>query len=64
MRYSLCVVLGILSLASPVGAQDLKQQWAWCLNKDNGFTNDQWMAGCTAIIDANRETPENRAIAL
>jgi tetratricopeptide (TPR) repeat protein len=64
MRYRLCVVLGMLSLASPVGAQDLKQQWAWCLNKDNGFTNDQWMAGCTAVIDANRETPENRAIAL
>ena len=64
MRYRLCVVLGMLSLASPAGAQDLKQQWAWCLNKDNAFTADQRMAGCTAVIDANRETPENRAIAL
>ena len=52
-----------MSLASPAGAQDLKQQWAWCLNKDTAFTADQWMAGCTAVIDANRETPENRAIA-
>ena len=62
-RYRVCVVLGMLSLASPAGAQDLKQQWAWCLNKDNAFTADQRMAGCTAVIDANRETPENRAIA-
>ncbi len=44
MRYRLCVVLGMLSLASPVGAQDLRQQWAWCLNKDNAFTADQSMA--------------------
>ena len=63
MRYWLCVVLGMLSLASPVGAQDLKQQWAWCLNKDNAFTDDQGMAGCTAVIQANQGTPKDRATA-
>ena len=63
MRYRLCVVLGMLSLASPVGAQDLKQQWAWCLNKDNAFTVDQGMAGCTAVIQANQGTPKEMATA-
>ena len=63
MRYAVCVVLGMLSLAGPAGAQDMNQQWAWCLNKDSAVTADQSLAGCTAVIQADRETPEKRAIA-
>ena len=63
MRYRACVVLAMLSLASPVEAQDMTQQWAWCLNKDNAFTADQGMAGCTAVIEANQGTPKEMATA-
>lgn len=63
MRYRACVVLGILSFASPVGAQDMSQQWAWCLNEAQAFTADQSIGGCTAVIQAARDVPANMAIA-
>ena len=63
MRYRACVTLGMLSLAGPVGAQDMSQQWARCLNRDNAFTADQSIGGCTAVIQAARDVPANMAIA-
>jgi tetratricopeptide (TPR) repeat protein len=63
MRYRLCVVLGMLSFASPAGAQDRAQQWARCLNEQEAFTADQSIEGCTAVIQAARDVPANMAIA-
>ena len=63
MRYRACVVLAMLSLSAPVGAQDMSQQWAWCLNEDKAFTADQSIGGCTAVIQAARDVPANMAIA-
>ena len=55
MRPVACVVLGMVSAAVPVWAQDVSQQRAWCVNKDNAFTADQSIGGCTALIQAGRD---------
>jgi tetratricopeptide (TPR) repeat protein len=63
MRYRVCVVLGLLSFASPAGAQDMSQHWVRCLNEQEAFTADQSIEGCTAVIQAARDVPANMAIA-
>lgn len=63
MRYGVCVVLGMLSFASSAGAQDMSRHWARCLNKQEAFTADQSIEGCTAVIQAARDVPANMAIA-
>ena len=45
----------------PAPAQQAQQE-DWC-NRKNGASADQQIAGCTAMIDANKLAPKQRAIA-
>ena len=64
MRFGLWlgVVVGLFVAASPAGAQN-SQNWQWCVNKDNRFSLDLAINGCTTVIQAGRETQKNLAIA-
>jgi tetratricopeptide (TPR) repeat protein len=55
------VVAGLV-LGDPVAAQP-SQHRAWCSNKDNAYTPDVVIGGCTAVIQSGKETRKNLAAA-
>ena len=48
--------------AAPALAQK-SQNWEWCENKNNAFSADLGINGCTAVIQSGRESKRNLAIA-
>jgi hypothetical protein len=62
LRIWLGASFGLALAASPAGAQ-LSQNWQWCVNDDNKYSLDLAINGCTAVIQAGRESQKNLAIA-
>lgn len=65
MRKAIMVLalLAASSVSMPARSQDSSQQWQWCVNKDDEFSHDLAISGCTAVIQSGQETTENLAIA-
>ena len=57
MRRFLLAAILTGALPCMAEAQSLAQQWAWCRDHDP----DRLIRGCSAIIRAGRETPDNLA---
>ena len=63
MRNGLIGVLTMLLVATlPAVAQDADQQKKWCANEGGNVAPDLQIGGCTAIIQAGRESTANLAI--
>ena len=64
MRFELGlgVLVGLVLAAPPASAQ-MSQNWQWCVNKDDRYSVDLAINGCTAVIQSGRETQRNLAIA-
>src|SRR5207249_4639324 len=57
---SLAIFMAALAVAGPAQADSYDQFKMWCYDK---APNDRKIAGCNAVIAANRETPEDTAVA-
>ena len=66
IRSHMVAIAGVAALsvlaAAPAGAQT-SRNWTWCTNKGHANSTDQQIQGCTAIINAAKETRKNLSIA-
>ncbi len=52
------VAATLLLVAQPAGAAT-SRNWTWCTNAGHANSTDQQIEGCTAIINAGKETRKN-----
>src|SRR6185503_7676030 len=52
-----------LSLTTGPALAQQSQNWAWCVNKNDQYSVDLSVSGCSAVIESGRENQKNLAIA-
>jgi hypothetical protein len=55
------VVLLTSALHASRAAAQTQQQIDWCNNSDNAFSVDQQLVGCTALVESERASAQDRA---
>jgi tetratricopeptide (TPR) repeat protein len=53
---------GSLVIAGPAPAAE-SQAWTWCVNRNNAYSPDLAIGGCTTVIQSGKETKGNLSIA-
>ena len=60
---SIAGVAATLLLAAPSAEAATSRNWTWCTNEGHANSTDRQIEGCTAIINASKETRKNLSIA-
>ncbi len=61
-RSLLAVSAVVAAMSLPAEAQT-SRNWTWCTNKGHINSTDQQIEGCSAIINAGKETRKNLSVA-
>jgi hypothetical protein len=56
------VLAGSLVIAGPAPTAE-SQAWTWCVNRNNAYSPDLAIGGCTTVIQSGKETKGNLSIA-
>lgn len=53
----------MLLLADQPAGAETSRNWTWCTNHNHAYSTDQQIQGCSAIINAGKETRKNLSVA-